>query len=200
LHGALVGLAQTEAARKLFPGVASSRWIVATAVGVATVTAIGILPATLVSLFESSANASIESFSQSRFHWEHYLWAAGIGALSGTLRSAVQWFLIMEFSDKAWKWLVANAVAWAAGMPLLFALLVWAPWSNSVLLLFWFAATGLFIGFTIAVVNGKTLLQLARDSEHARAHSRGKQFLPFGRFGLSRKFRVASRSFTKKVT
>ena len=49
------------------------------------------------------------------------LLAAGMGLVAGLILSAAQWRVLRRHVTRAWQWLPANAIAWAAGMPLIFA-------------------------------------------------------------------------------
>ena len=49
------------------------------------------------------------------------LLAAGMGLVAGLILSAAQWRALRNHVAGAWVWLPANALAWAAGMPLIFA-------------------------------------------------------------------------------
>ena len=48
------------------------------------------------------------------------LGAAGVGFVAGAVLAFFQWLVFRKIVQKAWRWLPANMLAWAAGMPLIF--------------------------------------------------------------------------------
>jgi NhaP-type Na+/H+ or K+/H+ antiporter len=46
--------------------------------------------------------------------------AAAMGLVLGAILALPQWRVLRRAADRAWVWLPANSVAWAAGMPIVF--------------------------------------------------------------------------------
>ena len=48
------------------------------------------------------------------------LFAAGLGAVAGAVLSFVQWLTMRRKVQRAGRWILANMLAWLAGMPIIF--------------------------------------------------------------------------------
>ncbi|HSR15235.1 MAG TPA: hypothetical protein VLL51_05755 [Gemmatimonadales bacterium] len=157
LEGALVGWAQAGALRPRLPGLTGSSWIRATMLGAGIAWLLGMVPSTVMSLQSSPGGAPPPQISSVAT----LVLAAGLGAVTGPVLGSAQWFVLRRHVPRAGHWLWANALAWALGMPVLFAgmdLVPWsaAPWRVAVWLYLVTGVTGLLVG----AVHGRVLLAL----------------------------------------
>lgn len=96
--------------------------------------------------------------------------AAVMGLALGALLGGAQWFVLRRFVNRSGLWLIANALAWAVGMPLIFVsidfLAVLPPG-------LWVVALGMLclfvVGAVVGAVHGLFLLHLLN---HQRERSR----------------------------
>jgi hypothetical protein len=129
LEGALVGLAQEWALRFALPELRRGRWLGATTIGAAIAWTIGMRPSTIMSLRMSSAAAP----GGEPPAWLQYVLGAAMGAVAGPILGAAQWTVLRAHRAHAVRWLWANSVAWAIGMPIIFAGMDYVPWDGSLM-------------------------------------------------------------------
>lgn len=115
-EGAVVGYAQGRVLRRRLPAVTARRWTAATAIGASAAWFLGMLPATVGALSGGeAAMAESELGAASMIAME-----AATGAVLGAVLAVPQWRVLRRHVDRAGWWLPANAVAWAAAIPLIF--------------------------------------------------------------------------------
>jgi hypothetical protein len=113
-EGAIVGYAQWRVLRRPLPGLPARSWIVATVVGALVAWTLGMLPSTLMGMRgDAAAEPAISEATR-------LLLAAGMGAVAGPVLGVPQWLVLRRFVPRAGWWVAANAVAWGAGMPVIF--------------------------------------------------------------------------------
>ena len=160
LEGALVGLFQWLVLRIAIPGITRGAWVWATILGA------------LVAWFLASLSMSFADFSQpvdpsavsEPPQSLVLLVAAGMGLGAGLVLSLLQWRVLRKHVDRAWLWLPANALAWAAGMPLIFAAVDLAQKATSTLGSIAVMAAGIALaGAIVGALHGLALLYLARS-------------------------------------
>jgi hypothetical protein len=115
-EGAVVGMAQ---ARVLATRLTTLEgWVRGTVYGAMVAWAVGMLPSTIMSLQPHGPTPSpapeISDLLQ-------LLMAACLGLAAGPILAAFQVRALRRHVRKAWLWLPANALAWAIGMPVIFA-------------------------------------------------------------------------------
>ena len=89
--------------------------------------------------------------------------AAGLGMAAGPLLAFFQWRVLRNHLASAAWWLPANALAWAFGMPILFAGVHVADASpNNALAVLTAAATITAAGAVVGAIHGTVLLWLCR--------------------------------------
>jgi hypothetical protein len=114
----VVGLAQWWAFKPWLPSIRWRDWWLATLIGALLGYVLGYLPSTLMSLGEAAGEAPMEEPPQ----WVVLLLAAGMGAAAGAVLSFMQSRVLRKAGvPRAWRWIPANMLAWAAGMPVIFA-------------------------------------------------------------------------------
>lgn len=111
LEGLVVGAAQAQLLRRRWPALRPSRWIRATVLGAVVAWVLGLLPSLL--LDEGSAGAAPPA-------WLQVVLASGLGLVAGPILAAFQVRELRRHVARAGWWLPANAVAWAAAMPVVF--------------------------------------------------------------------------------
>lgn len=113
-EGAAVGLAQWIVLRHPLRGLSRRSWLLATIVGAVVAWILGMIPSTLIPFNEETSTTKEPAMIL-------VLGAAAImGAVLGVILAAAQWWVLRNHVRKALIWLLANAVAWAVAMPLIF--------------------------------------------------------------------------------
>ncbi len=93
-------------------------WIGATALGAFVAWCLGMLPSTLMSLGpqETAAPSGASPFEGPLI----YPLAMAMGAALGAILGLPQWAILRRSAPRGWRWIAANAAAWALGMPIVF--------------------------------------------------------------------------------
>lgn len=117
LEGFIVGWAQWTVLRYAVPAIARRTWVISTIVGAVLAWMLGSIPMAIAGLSGSSAPASAVEPPQALV----LIFASALGLAAGLILSIAQWWVLRNHVTRAWRWLPANAVAWAVGMPLIFA-------------------------------------------------------------------------------
>ena len=115
-EGTVLGVAQGATLRRRLTKLSLRTWVIATVAGAVVAWGLGMLPSTLMSADQSSGSSPAEMPEALT-----YLLAAVMGAVAGVVLSLAQWIVLRRHVDRAGRWLPANALAWALGMPLIFA-------------------------------------------------------------------------------
>jgi hypothetical protein len=117
LEGAVVGLAQWLAMHASLPQLPRWSWVRATIVGALIAWFFGSVPMTIASV----SAAAPQEVAQEPPAGAVLLLASAMGLVAGLVLSLIQWRVLREHVEQAWQWLPANSIAWAAGMPIVFA-------------------------------------------------------------------------------
>lgn len=120
LEGAAVGYGQWLVLRRLIPELRWQSWLVATAIGAFIAWTLGMIPSTLMNLAESSS-ATASAGGVDMGIGVMLLLAVGMGLVLGPILAWPQWLVLRRYLDRAIWWIPANALAWAAGMAIIFA-------------------------------------------------------------------------------
>ena len=169
LEGVVVGIAQGVVLEARRPDVRRSAWVLATSLGAGLAWLVGMLPSTVMSL---SAPPTELSAIQEPALLIQLLLAAGLGLVTGPILGGAQWAVLRRHFPRSASWLWANALAWAFGMPVIFAGMNLVPWTGmagprvaaiySVCL-----AAGLIVG----AVHGVVLMRMTRSAVGTAATS-----------------------------
>jgi hypothetical protein len=173
VEATVVGLGQWWAMRPWYPGITRSAWWQATLIGALAAYVLGYLPSTLIDLGAASgaAPAPVEPPE-----WVVLLLAAGMGAAAGAVLSFAQWRVLRRHLSRAAWWIPANALAWAAGMPIIFwamdVVFAASPLTAALLL-----GGALFVsGAVVGAIHGAFLVYLApRATAQDRAGRRAAE-------------------------
>jgi hypothetical protein len=97
-------------------------WIAATGSGALAAWILGMVPSTWMSL---AADASLAAGVSQAAAPEvsdamQLLLAVPLGAVAGLVLAYPQFLVLRRYLKRSWRWLPANALAWALGMPLVF--------------------------------------------------------------------------------
>jgi hypothetical protein len=160
LEGALVGFVQWLVLRVAIPGILRRAWVLATIIGALIAWFFGSIPMTVASLSQSSAPIPASEPPQALV----LLLTAGMGLVAGFILSVVQWQVLRKHVEKAWLWLPANALAWAVGMPLIFAAVDLAQQVATTLARVMVMAAGIALaGAIVGAIHGIALLYFQRS-------------------------------------
>lgn len=129
LEGLLVGAAQAFVLRRRLPRLAPRRWIYVTMIGAGLAWLMGMVPSTVAALSPSQ----VGSEGTAPPEYLQYALAAGLGAIAGPILGSAQWIALRRHVPRAGRWLWANALAWAVGMPVIFAGMDRVPWEGTLL-------------------------------------------------------------------
>lgn len=147
-EGTVLGWAQSRMLLRELPQLRTGDWVGATAAGAAAAWGIGMLPSTF-------GGQLLEL-------WPPLLVALGL--LAGVLLLATvgfaQWLVLRRHVDGAGIWVVANALAWIAGLAVVFAAIGVAPGNSPVLIAAFGVVGGLGMGLAVALVTGLFLIRL----------------------------------------
>lgn len=159
VEGAAVGTAQWYVLRRALPRLRWRAWAIATLVGAAVAWMLGMLPSTLLARGAQSAAATGAEPSVAM----QMLLAMGMGFALGPFLGVPQWLVLRRFVPRAGWWVLANSVAWAAGMPTIFLAtgLIQPGYPTSAIA----ALVGLgclLAGAVVGAVHGAWLLRLLR--------------------------------------
>lgn len=157
VEGAVVGYAQWRAMRGAFRSLDARSWVGATAAGAFVAWTVGVAPSTLGAVGTPSGGPAEPPLPV-------VLGLASLlGIVAGVLLSGAQWLVLRRHATTAWWWLPANAVAWAVGMPVVFAgasaIPAGPPDAASVLVVL---ATAGAAGLVVGAIHGVVLVRLAR--------------------------------------
>jgi hypothetical protein len=155
-EGTILGWAQSQVLRRELPELRTGDWIRATAAGAAAAWTIGMLPSTF--------------HAQLLGLWPPMLIA--LGTLTGVLLLAsigfAQWLVLRRHVEGSGSWIVANALAWIAGLAVVFAALGIAPGDSPVLIAAFGVVGGLGMGLTVALITGLFLVRLLDRAKSTR--------------------------------
>lgn len=116
-EGLVVGMAQAIVLRRRLPELRG--WVRATVAGAVVAWVVGMAPSTIMNIVSPDTSAGPPpQISES----VRLLLAAGLGLATGPLLAFFQWRRLRRYVMRhaAW-WLIANALAWALAMPVIFA-------------------------------------------------------------------------------
>ena len=166
-EGLVVGAAQAATLRAVLPRLRSRAWIAFTVLGAVAAWVLGMLPSLLM---HRGGGAAAPPPIDDRIQM---LLAAGLGAVAGPILAAFQVRELGRHVRRAGWWLVANAVAWALGMPLVFAAASGGPGARAAVLI---AAAGAVVGAT----HGLALVAILGVWSQARAGFSGPTSTEYG--------------------
>jgi hypothetical protein len=168
IEATVVGLAQWWAMHPWFASLPRRAWWLGTLVGALLAYVLGYLPSTLINLSQAAAPTAAPVTEPPQI--VVLLLAAGMGFFAGALLSFAQWRVLRGRAARAWLWIPANMLAWAAGMPVIFlgidaAQAVYARQGQSIVQpLLILALALLAAGTIVGAVHGAFLVRLAKNT------------------------------------
>jgi hypothetical protein len=117
IEGTIVGHAQWWAMAPYFQALTRRAWLLATIAGALAAWFLVSLPFTLMDMSAQTSGQPVQEPPLAII----LLGAAGSGAIAGVILSFFQWRALRQAVPNAGVWIPANALAWALGMPLIFA-------------------------------------------------------------------------------
>ena len=161
VEGWVVGHAQARALAST--GVDGSAWVRATMVGAMLAWALGMVPSTVMALRGGTGAGGTGEGPPPGLR---LVLAAALGLVAGPVLAVVQAQVLRHSARKPARWLLANALGWAVGMPLVFvAVRNLAVHGASPGPLAGSAATLLLAGALVGLVEGLFLVRLLRSPE-----------------------------------
>jgi hypothetical protein len=157
LEGVVVGAAQETVLRKRLHGLRRGSWTTATAGGAALAWALGMIPSTVIALMSAGSDSRppVEPSAAVQM-----LLAAGLGLVAGPILGIAQWTVLRRFVPHAGRWLWANALAWAVGMPLIFVGMDAVPWGgHPVVVTLSVYGICAMVGVTVGAIHGRVLVR-----------------------------------------
>lgn len=172
LEGGLVGYAQGRVLARHRPQIHLKRWVWATVIGAGTAWLIGMIPSTALALIGPvEAGGSGEDPNTAAM----LLLAGGMGFVLGPILSVPQALVLRHAVRRPWTWVAANAIAWSAGMVIVFAGAGTvspraATWEIVVTVIVVCLAAGTSVG----LIHGWWLVRLlAATDDHCNGRTRG---------------------------
>jgi hypothetical protein len=151
LEGSIVGYAQFLVIRRRLPQLRA--WVAATILGAVIAWTLGVLPSTLMSLNAPAATEPPPEISDAL----QLLLAIPLGLVAGAILGVPQWRVLRRYVSRAGWWVLANALAWAAGMPLVFVAAGVRPEGSGL----WAVPLGLAAaGAVVGAIHGGFLVRL----------------------------------------
>ena len=117
LEATVVGLLQHRAVVPWLPSLSRRSWWWATLWGALTAYVLGWLPSTVMSVVAvEQGGPPVAEPPQ----WLVLVGAAGLGLVAGAVLAWAQALVLRHHVTRAWRWVPANMLAWAVGMPIVF--------------------------------------------------------------------------------
>lgn len=160
-EGGIVGLAQHRVLRSPLADLAARRWVGATVIGALVAWTLGMLPSTILALV---AVGSAEVAAAEPPLLLQFGLATVLGLVAGPILGGAQAWVLRDHVPRAWRWLPANAAAWAVGMPLVFLVAGGVPptWHPAVIVTVAVLTLGL-VGATVGAIHGAMLVRMLAD-------------------------------------
>lgn len=153
IEGTIVGAAQWRVLRDHID-VSARRWVTATVVGALAAWAAGVTPSLLLA---NAGGAGGEPSLPMQLGF-----AVALGAVAGPVLAGPQALVLRGRVERPWRWIGANAVAWACALPVTFVAPALAPADGGVLVLAIAFAVGAFAAGAVAgAVHGVVLVRFA---------------------------------------
>jgi hypothetical protein len=160
LEGVVVGIAQERVLRTRLRTLRRWLWTLATAAGAGLAWMLGMVPSTIMALAGERDPAATPA--EPGLVVQLGL-AVMLGVVAGPILGGAQWIVLRRHVGRARRWLWANALAWAAGMPLIFAGMNIVPWTRPMALV----VPAVYLvcavaGIAAGAIHGAVLVRLLR--------------------------------------
>jgi hypothetical protein len=155
-EGIVVGFAQSLVLRRAIRDFKTKGWVIATAIGAFIAWTLGVIPSVAMSFNEQTAATPPPEMSDAAMYGMAVLMGLALGCTLGV----PQWLVLRRYVQRAGWWTLANALAWAFGMPVIFIAASNAPPSNPFLLVLWIGFVIGLAGAIVGAVHGLFLVWL----------------------------------------
>jgi hypothetical protein len=165
IEGSLVGWLQWRVLHRPLPDIAFMAWMRATILGAVIAWGLGAIVMTLGSLSAPSGGQTVQEPDPTFMLVMEIM----MGLAAGLILAYPQWRVLRSQVQRAWLWLPANSLAWAIGMPLIFAgvdqaMAAGGVWEGVLL----FALHLLLTGALVGLVHGLVLVRFASQPTPAQ--------------------------------
>lgn len=158
LEGVVVGIFQAQVLHRRLPKLPRRSWIIATAIGAGLAWLLGMIPSTIMSLIDHGESAASGPPAEPSMLMQLGL-ASLLGLVLGPVLAAPQLRVLRLHVTQAGRWIWANALAWAIGMPVIFAGMDRLSWdSGGIPLLVGLFVVAAVAGAAVGAVHGWVLL------------------------------------------
>lgn len=158
-EGVVVGVAQGLVLRAALADLQLRAWVLATVIGALVAWALGMIPSVAMHLHGASESPAPEMSAAFKLAA-----AALMGGVLGVVLALPQWRVLRGHVLHALWWLPANALAWAAGMPVVFAVAGSVPEHAAVApVIAVVLATIAIAGAIVGAIHGGVLVWLLRQ-------------------------------------
>lgn len=154
LEGCIVGLAQWWVLHRYLPSLTRRTWLWATILGGEIAWIVGM---TLGSLGGDTLSGQVNLDP----NLIGLIFGSLLGPVVGAMLGLGQWFVLRQFIAAAGWWIFANALAWTAGMFVIFAAMILVDETTPMLwVIVTWAVSGILAGATVAAIHGTILVRL----------------------------------------
>jgi hypothetical protein len=169
LEGALVGAAQARVLHHALPGLSAASWIRATMVGAGVAWLLGMVPSSVAALMAHAPSSGAASPGEPPAAVQYGL-AALLGGLTGPVLGLAQWLVLRRHVARAGRWILANSMAWALGMVVIFVGMDQMPWERGggTVVLGIYSVCGA-AGLVVGATHGWVLRNLVREARSVPA-------------------------------
>jgi hypothetical protein len=170
-EGGIVGSLQWLVLRRPIPSIRWREWAIATVVGAGIAWVLGWLPSVVMSFVPAQSPQTVPDSTQG-FDMALpviLLLAAAMGVALGAILGTAQWIALRKHTPKAGWWILANAVAWAIGMVLVFVGTSFIPDSGVVTpcIITAVVMSVALAGIAVGAIHGIALIWLIRERDRA---------------------------------
>lgn len=163
-EGVIVGVLQGRVINRYLGNVPVGRWASATVIGAAIAWTLGMIPSTVMGIGGTTGSGG--GAPQEPELWAVLLMAAGMGALLGPVLGIPQWRALRGSVPRAGRWVWANVLAWAAGMPVIFlGTGTIEEYSSTLTVVAVLVGSFLAAGLVVGAVHGVVLKRMVEESE-----------------------------------
>jgi hypothetical protein len=162
VEGAIVGYAQARVLRRRLPQLRA--WVAATVVGAVVAWMLGMVPSTLMSLVTPPSAEPPPEISDAL----QLLLAVPLGLVTGAILGFPQWRVLRHHVPRAGWWVVANALAWGCGMPLVFVAAGVRPAGDALFVVLVSVGSLATTGALVGAIHGAFLVRLLAASSVLR--------------------------------
>ena len=161
IEGPIVGIAQWRVLASLAPAIGAARWVAATLAG-------GLLAWLCVSVPLAFIPETTSAGGTGPSLPVQLVAMAAVGFLAGPILGMFQALALRRVSATPWRWILANALAWAAGLPIIQLGAGSLPPGTAVWVLVLVAIVSLFIaGCVVGRIHGPRLFRIIDVSREA---------------------------------